>query len=230
MKISYEKAIFGILMPMLMAIGILQNDKVIASSRSDTPDDALQALLIGNSEFAQTTFVSENLSQLSIGQHPFAIVLSCFDSRVSDEIIMNQEVGKICTIRNAGNVVDDVVIASIEYALENFGSVLIFVLGHESCGAVTATVNALNMPSTPQPGHIKDVTGRIKPALDRLHINSSTVVTPDLIERAVKANVKYVVHQLQYSKPIIREAVNSGKVSVVGGYYSLDDGIIQVLN
>ena len=127
---------------------------------------ALEQLRQGNARFVSGVLVrrdhySEDRERLSEGQHPFAVVLCCSDSRVVPEILFDQQLGDLFVIRNAGNVVDEDVLGSIEYAVEHLGSPLVVVLGHSSCGAVTATCQGEELP-----GHILDIAKRIRPSVE----------------------------------------------------------------
>ena len=126
---------------------------------------ALELLKTGNARFISGVLTpkdnyAELREKLSAGQHPFAVVLCCSDSRVAPEIIFDQKLGDLFVIRNAGNVVDDDVLGSIEYAVEHLGTPLVVVLGHSCCGAVTATCQGGELP-----GHIVDIAQRIRPAI-----------------------------------------------------------------
>lgn len=127
---------------------------------------ALDLLKEGNNRFISGALTPKDdyttlREQLTAGQHPFAVVLCCSDSRVAPEIIFDQKIGDLFVIRNAGNIVDEEVLGSIEYAVEHLGSPLVVVMGHASCGAVTATYHGSDLP-----GHIIDIASRIKPSLD----------------------------------------------------------------
>ena len=128
-------------------------------------ETALQSLKDGNERFVAEALTPKDdyatlREQLSTGQQPFAVVLCCSDSRVAPEIIFDQKLGDLFVIRNAGNVVDDDVLGSIEYAVEHLGTPLVVVLGHSCCGAVTATCQGGDLP-----GHIVDIAKRIQPAI-----------------------------------------------------------------
>lgn len=130
-------------------------------------ENALQSLKSGNARFVSGTLTpkdnyTELRKQLCEGQHPFAVVLCCSDSRVAPEILFDQSLGNLFVIRNAGNVVDDDVLGSIEYAVEHLGTPLVVVLGHSCCGAVTATCQGGDLP-----GHIVDIAQRIRPVIDK---------------------------------------------------------------
>lgn len=153
------------------------------------------------------------------GQHPFAIVISCSDSRVPPEIIFDQGIGDLFIIRLAGNIVDDAALGSIEYAVEHLGVKYIMVLGHESCGAVKATVQGGEAP-----GHIGCIVKAIKPAIDSVRGR-----TADLPEVGMRANVVMTVQMLKTADPILKPLFEKGELMIVGARYDLDDGRVDVL-
>jgi carbonic anhydrase len=158
--------------------------------------------------------------ELTKSQHPFAIILSCSDSRVPPEIVFDEGLGDLFIVRVAGNVLNDEGLGSIEYGVDVLGARLIVVLGHQSCGAVDAAMKTVAAKGK-APGHIQSLVAAIKPVIDS---------TPkgDL-ETMIKANVKYVVDALRSSTPILISRVDSGDVQVIGGYYTLDTGAVTFL-
>jgi carbonic anhydrase len=189
------------------------------------PADAISRLKEGNGRFTagnlqhpgQTT---ERRTELTKSQHPFAIIVSCSDSRVPPEIVFDQGLGDLFVFRVAGNVIDDHGLGSIEYAVDILGARLIVVLGHQSCGAVDAAMKTIAAKGK-APGHIQSLVTAIKPVVDS---------TPkgDL-DTMIKANVKHVVDALRSSTPILKARVDSGDVQVIGGYYTLDTGAVTFL-
>jgi len=186
-------------------------------------DEALQKLMDGNKRYvvAQLTHPDQNkerIAEVVKGQHPFAIILGCSDSRVPPEIIFDQGIGDLFIIRVAGNITDDITIGSIEYAVEHLGVKLIVVLGHEKCGAVDATVKGGEAP-----GHIKFLIDAIKPAVEKAKAQSG-----DILDNAIRNNVEIVVNQLKSSTPILKEATEKG-LKIVGARYDLDEGKVEIL-
>jgi carbonic anhydrase len=186
-------------------------------------DEALKKLLDGNKRYVavQLTHPDQNkerLAEVAKGQHPFAIILGCSDSRVPPEIIFDQGIGDLFIIRVAGNITDDITIGSIEYAVEHLGVKLIVVLGHEKCGAVDATVKGGEAP-----GHIKSLIDAIKPAVEK-----AKAQTGDVLDNAIRNNVEIVVNQLKSSAPILKEATEKG-LKIVGARYDLDEGSVDIL-
>jgi carbonic anhydrase len=159
-------------------------------------------------------------AELTKSQHPFAIILSCSDSRVPPETVFDEGLGDLFIVRVAGNVLNDEGLGSIEYGVEILGARLIVVLGHQSCGAVDAAMKTVAAKGK-APGHIQSLVTAIKPVVDS---------TPkgDL-DTMIKANVKHVVDALRSSTPILKARVDSGDVQVVGGYYTLDTGAVTFL-
>jgi carbonic anhydrase len=159
-------------------------------------------------------------TELTKSQHPFAIILSCSDSRVPPELVFDEGLGDLFIVRVAGNVLNDEGLGSIEYGVEVLGARLIVVLGHQSCGAVDAAMKTVAAKSK-APGHIQSLVTAIKPVVD-------SAPKADL-DAMIKANVKHVVDALRSSTPILKARVNSGEVQVIGGYYTLDTGVVSFL-
>jgi carbonic anhydrase len=159
-------------------------------------------------------------AELTKSQHPFAIILSCSDSRVPPEMVFDEGLGDLFIVRVAGNVLNDEGLGSIEFAVDALAARLILVLGHQSCGSVDAAMNTVAAKGK-APGHIQSLVAAIKPVVDS---------TPkgDL-DTMIKANVKHVVDALRSSTPILKARVDSGDVQVVGGYYTLDTGAVTFL-
>jgi len=190
------------------------------------PAEAVSKLKEGNGRYtsgnlqhpSQTT---ERRAELAKDQHPFAVILSCSDSRVPPEIVFDQGLGDLFVVRVAGNVIDDHGLGSIEYAVDHLGARLIVVLGHQSCGAVKAAKETIAAKGK-APGHIQSLVTAIKPVVE--------ATAKDDLETTVKANVKHVVQALRSSTPILKAKVDSGEVQVIGGYYSLDTGAVSLLD
>lgn len=189
-----------------------------------TPDQALKKLIEGNQRYVsqKRLYPDQNqarLTEVAKGQHPFAIVLGCADSRVPPEMLFDQGLGDIFDIRVAGNIVDDAVIASMEYAAAELSVPLLMVLGHERCGAVKAAVEA-----KPVPGHIGTLVAALQPAVDQVKAEKG-----DVLDKAVRANVKMSVEKLKTTAPILADYVKVGKLKIVGGRYDLDTGKVEII-
>lgn len=194
-------------------------------------DQALQKLLDGNSRFVESKMAAGALcdatarGKLAKSQHPYAIILSCSDSRVPPEIIFDQALGEVFVVRVAGNVADPLVLGSVEYATEHLGSPLIMVLGHERCGAVTATVGAKGKPE----GNIGAIISAIKPAAEKAKGLSKGKSTEEVVECAVEVNAKAVAADLTRKSKVLAKQLKEGKIKIVAAKYDLDDGKVSIL-
>jgi len=189
---------------------------------SVTPDQALTKLKDGNrrylfSKMSHPLDTEARRIEVAQDQHPYAVILGCADSRVPPEIIFDTSLGELFDVRVAGNVTDDNIVGSIEYAVAHLGVPMIVVLGHERCGAVQAAVAGVEAE-----GHIGALVKCILPAVE-----STQGLQGDAVDNAVRANVTLVVNQLRTSTPILAEAVQAGKLKVLGARYDLDSGVVE---
>src|SRR5262245_32164786 len=189
-------------------------------------DDALSRLLNGDQRFVagkseepQGSALIERRHTPAKDQKPFAVILSCSDSRVPPELVFDVTLGDIFVVRTAGEVVDEVVVGSIEYAIEHLETRLIVVLGHQRCGAVSAAVSGAK-----ETGDIPNILKAILPAVEETKGQSG-----DRIDNAVRANARDIAKHLQSSGPIIAPRVQSGEVKIVAAYYSLDTRQVELL-
>jgi carbonic anhydrase len=197
-------------------------------------DEALSRLLAGNKRYVESKMnacgetTAAAREKLAKGQQPYAIILSCSDSRVPPEIIFDKSLGEIFVVRVAGNVPDPVVLGSIEYAAEHLGSPLVMVLGHERCGAVKATVDANGKAD----GNIGAIVKAIAPALKKAKMDKKCDLKDKekLVECVVDANAQMVAQNLMKQSRIIRELVHEGKLKIVAAKYDLDDGKVTVFD
>jgi len=187
-----------------------------------SPDQAKQKLVDGNHRFVNENYGAKDLSSnrrmtlLKEGQFPFAAVLTCSDSRVPPEILFDQALGDIFVIRTAGNVLDDVSMGSVEYAVDHLHTPLVVVLGHENCGAVIATVEGGDPP-----GSIGAITAMIAPSVQK--VQSMGIAGKELCEMAADVNVGATLSDLRTS-PVIKEKIDKGEVALVGAKYLLSSG------
>jgi len=194
-------------------------------------DEALQKLLDGNKHFVESKMTASSLcdaparEKLAKSQHPYAIILSCSDSRVPPEIIFDKALGEIFVIRVAGNVVDPIVLGSIEYATEHLGSPLVMVLGHERCGAVTAAVQSKGKPE----GNIGAIIKAIAPSAKKAKTLSKGKSADEVVDCAVAANAKAVAASLTRKSKVLAEQLKEGKIKIVSATYDLDDGKVTLL-
>ncbi len=206
-----------------LALFLVFTSTVMASGAAGMDaDKALKKLMAGNRRFLSENYDRGDIglnrrADISKGQHPFAIIVDCSDSRVVPEFIFDQGLGDLFVIRTAGNIVDNIAIGSVEYAVEHLGVRLVLVLGHDDCGAVKATVAGVKTE-----GHIDTIVNAIKPA-----VAIAKSKPGDLLNNAIAQNVDMVVKRLQTSQPILAHAVQTGKIRIVGGVYSLKDGSVD---
>jgi carbonic anhydrase len=191
-------------------------------------EDAVKRLLDGNRRYiagknSASHRTAKRRTEVSKGQHPFAIIVGCSDSRVPPEILFDQGIGDLFVVRSAGNVVDDIAIGSIEYAVEHLGVQLIMVLGHERCGAVDATLKGGVVG-----GKLKSVIEAIKPAVEKAKAKGQTSHGCDLLCSSVKSNARMVAEKLRISSPALTEVFENGMLRVVGAYYELDSGVVSL--
>lgn len=188
-----------------------------------TADQALQKLMAGNKRFValqikdRVPTMKEDRENLVYGQKPYAVILSCSDSRVPPEIVFDETLGQLFVVRVAGNIVDPVVLGSIEYAVEHLGPSLIMVLGHESCGAVTAAFDLQGKPE----GNIGAILEAIAPAVQTVKETTKGKTRAEQVEAAIDANVALVAQNLTNRSPIIKDLVDRGKVKIVKAKYHL---------
>ena len=190
-------------------------------------DEALQRLMEGNERYVANKSTDLNESQsrradLAQGQNPFATIFSCVDSRVPPELIFDRGLGDLFVIRTAGHVIDNAVLGSLEFGVAELQIPLLMVLGHEKCGAVKATVEAVEKNATAE-GDINWLVEGIRPAVEEVKSQSG-----DLLDNAVKANVTLTVERLKGSA-ILSEALEKSELQIVGGRYDLDTGMVEII-
>jgi carbonic anhydrase len=185
-----------------------------------TPQEALLRLIAGNERFVSSNAVSprrdvDHLKAIATNQKPFAAFLGCADSRVPVEIIFDQGFGDLFVTRVAGNVVNAEIVGSLEFAAEVLGVKIIYVLGHTSCGAVTATIRGGEVP-----GLISSIFHRIKPAAKMMNND---------IEKTVIENTRSQAEIIAETSPVISRKVKEGSLMVVAGVYNMATGVVDIL-
>jgi carbonic anhydrase len=189
-----------------------------------TADQALARLQAGNARYVSARMSYPNQTaghrtKLIRGQHPFATILGCADSRIPPEIIFDQGLGDIFVVRVAGNIIDHIVLGSIEYAAVHLHTPLIMVLGHSKCGAVAATASGAKLQ-----GHLPHIAVAIQPAVD-----TAKQMPGNLVDNAIRENAKLVTRQLAASRPLLAPLVAAGKLKVVAAHYDMATGQVEVL-
>ncbi|GIG28583.1 carbonic anhydrase [Cellulomonas marina] len=203
------------------------------ASRPSTPAEAWRALREGNRRFIAGAMEhpSQDVArraELAEGQHPYAVIFGCSDSRLAAEIIFDQGLGDVFVVRTAGHVLDTTVIGSIEYGTEVLGAPLVVVLGHDRCGAVAAATTALNEGSLPR-GFVRAVVDRVVPSIVQLAGPEGpglAHIDPGLLGRE---HVRNTVTMLQGYSVLLAEAIAEGRCAVVGVEYTLADGEAEVV-
>lgn len=197
------------------------------TQESLTPQDALDYLKEGNHRFINNLRANRNLLQMvnetSEGQWPFAVILSCIDSRTSAELIFDQGLGDIFSARVAGNVVNEDVLGSMEYAVKYAGSKLVVVLGHTKCGAITSACNKV------KDGNITALMHKIKPALDKEDTvtEDRTGNNSEFVEKVAKLNVEHALDEIRNRSEILDQFEKEGKIMLVGGIYDVETGEVN---
>lgn len=191
-------------------------------------DEAIARLMAGNTRYVANEPLPSDFSStraaLTLGQNPYACILSCADSRVSPELCFDAARGDLFVTRVAGNYVTPAILASLEYGTAILQSPLIFVLGHTNCGAINAAIKAVKIDQD-FPGHIQQLTTDLAPA-----VNSAMKNKPTNLELAsVRENVLMNVAKLKNSTPVLRRRVQSGHLKVIGGVYQLDTGRVEII-
>jgi carbonic anhydrase len=192
-----------------------------------SPAASLDRLMKGNARYIQGKsrlhdFKSER-EALAGGQNPYASILSCADSRIAPEYAFDSARGDLFVCRVAGNFANDDTVASLEYGVAVLNSPLILVLGHDSCGAIDATIKSLK-DNTTLPGHLPSLVSALAPA-----VKASADQPGDKLANAIRQNVKDVTARLKAATPIISAAATDGKIKIVGGIYRLASGKVELV-
>ncbi len=191
-----------------------------------SPKDAHVILVKGNKRFVQNLKVQRNLQdqvlETSKGQHPFAVILSCIDSRVPAELVFDQGIGDIFSVRVAGNIINEDVLGSMEYACKVAGSKIVVVLGHTNCGAVTAACKNVKL------GNITSLLSKIKPAIDSIQSKNKEMNDDEIEEVAVK-NVQLSIERIRAESPILLEMEKNNEIEIVGASYNVSNGNVIFL-
>ncbi|MDV3237893.1 MAG: carbonic anhydrase [Gammaproteobacteria bacterium] len=194
---------------------------------------ALERLREGNRRFAaglrsiDTMATHTKRAELTSGQTPFAIVLGCSDSRVPAEIVFDQGLGDLFVIRVAGNIVAPSQIGSVEFAAAAYDTRLVVVLGHSQCGAVSASIEALQHPQEERSLNIRSIVDRIRPSIAGLMSTELRDRPGALLQEAVRANVRASVNQLRHGSTMLENLVTHSGMLIVGAEYSLETGIVD---
>ena len=194
-----------------------------------TPDKSLNELKLGNQRFVNKNQLNRDLLQqvkeTSTGQYPFATILSCIDSRVSSELIFDQGIGDIFSVRIAGNFVNEDILGSMEFACKLAGTKLIVVLGHTACGAVKGACDHARL------GNLTALINKIEPAVDAVIEpqdkslrNSSNI---EFVNRVAEKNVQMTISEIRSASPVLNEMEKNGEIKIIGGIYDIASGLVS---
>jgi carbonic anhydrase len=195
-----------------------------------TPESALAELKAGNARFVSGhplhRDMLEDVKTTASGQYPIAVVLSCLDSRKPIEIVLDQGIGDIFSARIAGNVMNDDILGSMEFACKVSGAKLIVVMGHSNCGAVKGAIDNVEL------GNLTGLLDKIKPAINDVPDDGQPRTSKNLefVDKVAEANVRLVMKQIPERSPILKEMIDSGQVGLVGGMYDLETGKVRFFN
>ncbi|BCA96759.1 carbonic anhydrase [Legionella antarctica] len=192
-----------------------------------TPAIALHLLQEGNKRFVNNLKINRNLLQqvneTSDGQHPFAIILSCIDSRTSVELIFDQGLGDVFSVRIAGTIINEDILGSMEFACKVAGAKIIVILGHSKCGAIKGACDQVEM------GSLTALLSKIQPAVsaEKTTVENRTSCNEEFVEKVTTINVKKTVHAVMERSPILKELIATGECGIIGGIHDISTG--QVL-
>lgn len=214
----------------LLVFFVLAAGAACNPTQTNSDDQALPPLtrlLQGNERFSQmrSRHPDEDLQhrlQEAEQQHPFAVVVTCSDSRLSPELIFDQGIGDLFVIRTAGNIISGVELGSIEYAVEHLGVKLVVVVGHENCGAVKAFVDGEEAP-----GHIRDIIDSLR---QEAEVKAIPLSDEHRLEHTIDANIRHGLRQLKEQSPLLEERIQNGTLKVAGFRYNLHNFKVQQLS
>jgi len=192
-----------------------------------TPDVALEILKEGNERFVKNLKANRNLLQqvneTSKGQFPFATILSCIDSRTSAELVFDQGLGDIFSIRIAGNILNEDILGSMEFATKVMGTKIIVVLGHTKCGAVVGACNHVEM------GNLTTLLNKIQPAIyqEKDTVENRTGSNEKFVKNVTEINVFLTIDRIRRESPIIAELEQKGAIKIIGGLYDVENGKVD---
>jgi carbonic anhydrase len=192
-----------------------------------TPLEAIEILKKGNKRFVENLKINRNLLQqvneTSDGQHPFAVILSCIDSRTSAELIFDQGLGDVFSVRIAGNIQNPDILGSMEFSCKVAGAKVVVVLGHTKCGAVKGACDHVEM------GNLTTLLGKLKPAVEgETSVTSNrNASNSEFVEKVASLNVRITSGQILENSPIIKEMIEKGEIALIGGMYDVETGIVD---
>lgn len=197
-------------------------------------DEALDTLKAGNKKFETLEYLRistghEERAALASAQYPFAAIVACSDSRLPPELVFNQSLGDLFVVRLAGNVVDNLAVATLEYGVQELGICLIVVLGHENCGAVKAAIQMERMGPAPK-SHIGELVQKIWPAVRQAKAELPDSSEQELLNRTIQDNAKNVAQEIAKQSDVIRSALSEGRLKIVSAEYFISTGKVNWLD
>ncbi|MBX2922191.1 MAG: carbonic anhydrase [Chitinophagaceae bacterium] len=199
----------------------------VEDQKSVTPQLALSFLKEGNKRFVENLKAHSNLleqvNESKSGQFPFAAILSCIDSRTSAELIFDQGLGDIFSVRIAGNVLNEDILGSMEFACKLAGSKIIVVLGHSSCGAIAGACKEIKL------GHLTNLLEKITPSVNHVKENhpKMSLSTNEEVDLVALQNVEYVIKTILKESAVLNEMFNKGEIGIAGAFYRVDTGEVK---
>ncbi len=195
-----------------------------------SPEKAIEILKKGNERFVNNLKANRNLLQqvneTSTGQHPFAVILSCIDSRTSAELIFDQGLGDIFSVRIAGNIANEDILGSMEFACKVAGAKAVVVLGHTKCGAVKGACDDVKM------GNLTILLDKLKPAVnaEKTITANRTSANSEFVECVASLNVKLTMDEIKKKSPVLKEMIDKKEIAIVGGMYDVETGAVEFYN
>lgn len=196
-----------------------------------TPDEVIGILKQGNKEFIEDRLTIRNntqrVRQSAKGQYPKAVVVSCLDSRVPVEDVFHRGIGDIFVARVAGNIINEDILGSLEYACKVSGSKVVLILGHEYCGAISSAIKDVKI------GNITSLLSKIKPAIqlvsEDFQKGEKKADNPFYVEAICYENVRVAMNEVRENSPILREMEDNGEIKIIGGVYDMDSGAVDFI-
>ena len=190
-----------------------------------TPDKAVQLLKEGNARFVSNLKINRNLLQqvneTTDGQHPFAVIISCMDSRTSAELIFDQGLGDIFSIRIAGNIVNEAIIGSAEFGCKVIGAKVVVVVGHTGCGAIKGAIANVDL------GHLHFITSKIQRCIPSKDFKFTPAEQEKLMDQVTRDNIKQGINDLRAQSSILEDMVYRGEIKIIGGLYDISNGTVD---
>jgi len=211
----------------LLSLAIVMSISFVFASPQEG-EESFSKLMGGNKRFVTASLAQKDVGEarrkeLAGGQHPFAIVVTCSDSRVAPEILFDEGLGEIFVVRVAGNVLDPISLGSIEYAAEHLHAPLLVLMGHEQCGAVSAALDAKGEPE----GNIGAILKKIMPAVKKAKAKGGS--RDDMLNNAIRENVALSYKDIRGKSPVLKHLIDKGELKVMAGVYHLASGEVESL-